>query len=103
MKGILQIVGAALLACTLVSCASDQGGGNGGGGLINGVLGTAGRLFQAVTRTAGMASTSDKPSSIEADVGDPAAVEARGRLIETQGVYGEAPEDARKEKMASSH
>ena len=86
------MVGAALIACTLVSCAA-----------ANNAVGMAGRMVRSITRTAGLSAQVSDSRSIDSESGDPAAVQARGRLIETQGAYGVAPEVVRPEKMASTH
>ena len=92
MNLIFRMVGAAVLACTLVSCA-----------VVNGAGGMVGRLLQTMTRAVGMAEVGE-PRRIDREVGDPANVEARGHLIETQGAYGTPFEASpRREKMASSH
>ena len=92
MNWTLRLIGAALIACTLVSCAT-----------ANNAVGMVGRMVRSITRTAGLSAQATEPGNIDSGSGDPSAVEARGRLIETQGVYGVAPEVVRPEKMAFTH
>ena len=86
------------MACTLAGCATA----NNGGGLINGVFGSVGRLLQAVGRTAGLNAQVSEPPAIDAETGAPSNVAARGRFIECQGAYGVAASESRAEKMAAA-